>query len=136
MLSRLPLFSLWLTAVTYLAFAAWLGTSPAALLGAFQMPAGTAGMLIEIRAFYGGIELGIAATMLLLWHRGDRFAALLAGGLPLAGAASVRIVSMLIDEVSSLHLGIACAEASGGVLCLSSSWLVVRDSSGPVEEIR
>lgn len=120
-MKQLPLFAFAVTVATYLAFALWLGLDPQALLKAFKIENATAGMLTEIRAFYGGIELGIAAAMVWLWRRGDRVAALVVGGLPLAAAASVRVIGMLVDEASSLHVTIAIAEGSGGTLCLFAS---------------
>lgn len=125
----LPHFAIVLTVGTYSAFALWLGLDPQALLKAFKIENATAGMLTEIRAFYGGIELGIAAAMVWLWIRGDRVASLVIGGLPLAAAASVRVIGMLVDEVSSLHIMIAIAEGSGGALCLFASRWARQESS-------
>ena len=120
-MKQFPLFAFVITVATYLVFALWLGLDPQALLKAFKIENATAGMLTEIRAFYGGIELGIAAATMWLWRRGDRVASLVVGGLPLAAAASIRLVGMLVDEVSSLHVTIAIAEGSGGALCLFAS---------------
>ena len=127
-----PPFALILTLLTYLAFALWLGLQPEALLSAFKVSLDTRGLLTEIRAFYGGIELGIAATMALLWWRGDRWGALIAGGVPLACAAAIRLLSLPIDGVLRLHLWIALAEASGGALCLWGAWLIRDRARGSI----
>lgn len=110
------------TAIVYVGFAVWLGSSPGALLAAFAIEESTPPMLTEIRAFYGGVELGIAAAMLLRWWRGDAFAAALIGGLPLAGSASGRLLGQLMDGYSALHLGLAIPEVIGAVVCFLACW--------------
>ncbi|MEZ6079691.1 MAG: hypothetical protein R3C56_29685 [Pirellulaceae bacterium] len=59
--------ALLITAAIYAGFAIWLGSTPAALLTTFGIESSTPAMLTEIRAFYGGIEMGIAVAMLVLW---------------------------------------------------------------------
>jgi hypothetical protein len=116
---RFPTVALLITAAIYAGFAVWLGTRPDALLTAFGIESSTPQMLTEIRAFYGGIELAIAVVMLLLWRRGDIFAALLIGGLPLAGSASGRCLGLLLDGFSALHASMAVVEAIGCAFCLA-----------------
>lgn len=108
-----------LTAAVWAAFSVWLGFNPAALLSAFSVETSPPAMLTEIRAFYGGVEMGIAAAMIILWRRGDRFASLLIGGLPLAGSSAARILGMLADGYSNLHVGLAFIELLGASLCLA-----------------
>lgn len=115
---------IWITALTYAGFAVWLGSRPDALLEAFGIEDRTPAMATEIRAFYGGVELAIAVAMGLLWMRGDLFAALLIGGLPLAGAVLGRVLGMLLDGFSSLHLTMAAFELIGCVLCFVGCWWV------------
>jgi len=86
----LPTMAILITAASFAGFAVWLGVNPNALLEAFGIEDRTPQMATEIRAFYGGIEMAIAVAMILLWRRGDLFAALLIGGLPLLGSASGR----------------------------------------------
>jgi hypothetical protein len=119
--ARFATVVIWITAATYAGFAIWLGWRPAALLEGFGIEATTPQMLTEIRAFYGGVELAIAAAMLLLWRRGDAFAALVLGGLPLAGAALGRCFGMLADGFWPLHAGFAVIEAVGAGFCLAAA---------------
>jgi hypothetical protein len=72
-----------ITAASWAGFALWLGMNPGAFLPAFGVEESTPQMLTEVRAFYGGVEMAIAVAMIVLWRRGDLFASLLVGGLPL-----------------------------------------------------
>lgn len=123
----------WVTAAVYAGFAFWLGVWPAALLDAFEVATATPAMLTEIRSFYGGIEMGIALSMILLWRRGDQFAALLIGGLPLAGSAACRCIGLAADGFSALHAGLAFVEAIGAASCLAGC-LPAAKSKVPVGE--
>jgi hypothetical protein len=116
--NRLPTIVILITAATWAGFAIWLGLNPGALLPAFGVEDSTPQMLTEVRAFYGGIEMAIAVAMILLWRRGDLFAALLVGGLPLVGSASGRFLGMLVDGYSAIHLGFAVLELIGAAFCL------------------
>ena len=117
-----PKVAVVITALVYVGFAFWLGSTPAALLGAFQIEQSTPQMLTEIRAFYGGIELGIAFSMFALLWRGELFSAALAGGLPLAGSVLGRLSGQFLDGHSLLHLGLAVPEAIGAITCFIACW--------------
>lgn len=106
-----------ITAAVWAGFAIWLGLQPGALLSAFGVEGSTPEMLTEVRAFYGGVELAIAVAMLVLWWRGELFAALLVGGLPLLGAALGRLLGMIVDGYATLHLGLAAIELIGAGIC-------------------
>lgn len=118
MRNRLPQVSFVITALAWLGFAVWLGGRPRALLLAFGINETTAAMQTEIRAFYGGVELAIAALMVLLWFQGHRKPSLLVGGVPLIGSACGRALGLLIDGYSSTHLLLACVEMLGATFCL------------------
>ncbi|MBX3422595.1 MAG: DUF4345 family protein [Pirellulaceae bacterium] len=118
MATRFASAVIWSTALTYLGFAIWLGGWPQALLGVFGIEQQPPAMLTEIRAFYGGLEFGIAAVMVILWLRSAPAAALLVGGLPLGGAAAARCLGMLVDGYSSTHAMLAGAELSGMIVCV------------------
>ncbi len=122
--TRFPTIALLITAAVYAGFAIWLGTTPRALLTAFGIETSTPAMLTEIRAFYGGIEMGIAVVMLVLWRRRELFAALLVGGLPLAGSAIGRCYGQLADGFSAMHLCFASIEAIGAAVCLAGCYIV------------
>lgn len=131
MKNHFPAVALYLTAATYASFALWLGLRPAALLQAFGIETSTPQMLTEIRAFYGGIEMAIAIVMVALWRRGERFAGLLVGALPLAGSSIGRCIGMLVDGFSPLHAGFALVEAVGSAFCLAAATMV---NSGAKQE--
>lgn len=119
-----PTVAIFITAATWAGFAIWLGLQPGALLPAFGVEASTPQMLTEVRAFYGGVEFAIAIAMLVLWKRGEPFAALLVGGLPLLGAASGRFVGLVVDGFSPTHVGFAALELVGAATCLAGCALV------------
>lgn len=117
---------IFITAASWLGFAGWLGTNPGVLLPAFGVQESTPAMLTEVRAFYGGVELAIAAVMMILWFREERFASLLVGGLPLLGSATGRFLGLVIDGYSTTHLGFALIELVGAAFCLAGCSLVAR----------
>lgn len=122
----LPTMAILITATSFAGFAVWLGVNPNALLEAFGIEDRTPQMATEIRAFYGGIEMAIAVAMIVLWRRGDLFAALLIGGLPLLGSASGRLVGLGVDGFSIMHLGFAGLEVVGAAFCLAAAQMVSR----------
>jgi len=82
-MKTLPTIAALLTLVVWFGIAIWLGIWPEALLSAFGVQEYHAPIETEIRAFYGGVQFGIATVIFVLWRRGNRFAALLVGGLKL-----------------------------------------------------
>jgi hypothetical protein len=127
MTNRLPTVAIFITAASWAGFAIWLGLNPGALLPAFGVDASTPQMLTEVRAFYGGVEMAIAVAMIVLWRRGELFAALLVGGLPLVGAAAGRCVGLIADGFSMMHLGFAGLEVVGAAFCLVGCVIVSRE---------
>ncbi len=121
---RFPSVAILITAAAWAGFAAWLGVQPHALLTAFGIQTSTPAMLTEIRAFYGGVELAIALAMIVLWRRGELFASLLVGGLPLIGSTCGRIIGLLIDEFSWTHLSFAGLEIVGAIFCFAACRVV------------
>jgi hypothetical protein len=121
--SRFPTVAIFITASIWAGFAIWLGVNPSVLLPAFGVESSTPQMLTEVRAFYGGVEMAIAVAMMVLWRRGDLFAALLVGGLPLVGAASGRLIGIVVDGFSAMHLGFAAMELFGAAFCFAGCWI-------------
>ncbi|MEL6108596.1 MAG: DUF4345 family protein [Planctomycetota bacterium] len=119
--NRFPTVAVFVTAATWAGFALWLGFNPGALLPAFGISDSTPQMHTEVRAFYGGVELAIAVSMLILWRSNNVFAALLIGGLPLAGAALGRLAGLMLDGFSELHLGFAALELTGAAFCFAGT---------------
>lgn len=128
MIQTFPKSVLWFTALVYVGFAVWLGIFPNALLEAFGIQESTPAMLTEIRAFYGGIEIGIAIVMLVLSSQGHVQPALLVGGIPLACSATGRCMGMLLDGFSTMHTGFAIVEAVGFLTCIVAYHVAKRDS--------
>ena len=124
--ARFPTVAICITAASWTGFAVWLGTNPDALLPAFGVESSPPQMLTEVRAFYGGVELAISVAMIVLWWRGDLFASLLVGGLPLFGSACGRLIGLVLDEFSSMHLGFATLELVGAAFCTAGCVVVSR----------
>jgi len=127
--NRLPTVAIFITAASWAGFAVWLGVNPGALLPAFGVEESTPQMLTEIRAFYGGVEMAIAVAMIVLWRRGDLFASLLVGGLPLVGSASGRLIGLVVDGISTMHLGFAGLEIVGAAFCFAGCMIVSKVSA-------
>ncbi len=132
--NRFPTITILVTAAVWAGFAVWLGLNPGVLLPAFGIDASTPQMLTEVRAFYGGVEMAIAVAMIVLWWRGDLFAALLVGGVPLVGSASGRLFGMLVDGFSPMHLAFAGLELIGAAVCLAGCAIVSRDETSKTNE--
>lgn len=127
--NRMPTIALFITAASWAGFAVWLGVNPGALLPAFGVEASTPQMLTEVRAFYGGVEMAIAIAMIVLWWRGDLFAALLIGGLPLVGSAAGRCIGLVVDGFSPMHVGFAGLELVGAAFCFAGCVVAARGQS-------
>ncbi|MEL6898753.1 MAG: DUF4345 family protein [Planctomycetota bacterium] len=112
-----------ITAGIWLGFAVFLGFMPETLLRTFGVDSQTPQMLTEIRAFYGGVEFGIAATMILLWRKGQIPAALCVGGIPLIGSATGRVLGLWVDGWFFPHLTMATVEYIGAAMCILGIWL-------------
>lgn len=103
------------TGVTWLVFAAWLTIDPAAVPRAFGVEEVPPGLRTELRAFYGGVEAGLGLTILMLWRRDLRAAALL-GALPLLGSAVMRAAGCLLEGFVPIHAILGVPELLGGGL--------------------
>ncbi|MCR9295330.1 MAG: DUF4345 family protein [bacterium] len=132
MQTSFPSIANFVTAAIWAGFAIWLGCQPQALLHAFGIETQTPGMLTEIRAFYGGVEMGIALSMIVLWKLDHLSAALMIGGLPLAGSSIGRMIGLMLDGYSSLHLGFAVLELAGAAFCLAGCYALHRQRAAEV----
>ena len=110
--------SLGITALGFAVFGAWLLVSPTSLVRIgvlLTLP----NAVTEIRAFYGGLELGIAAFFFLALRRPAWFApALVLQALALGGTAAARIFGILAGGTTEIMLALAAAEAAGCVLAI------------------
>ena len=109
--------TLWITAAIWLCFGILLSIYPDWLVNTFQGVSGTPAMKTEIRAFQGGVEIGISVTMILFYVRDKWFEGLLVGGIPLAFSACGRAAGNLIDGLHYPHLMLMAFEIFGAVLC-------------------
>jgi hypothetical protein len=133
---RFATLVIFITAIAWAGFAVWLSVMPGALLTTFGVESTTPQMLTEVRAFYGGVEFAIALAMVVLWRRGNLFAALLIGGLPLAGSAAGRCFGMIVDGTSTIHAVFAVVEIVGAAFCLVGCVMVSRDAKCSESESR
>ncbi|MEM7474645.1 MAG: hypothetical protein AAF483_06595 [Planctomycetota bacterium] len=118
-MKHFPIICFWITLSIYAGLGIWLALLLAGLLKTFGIEQNTPAMLTEIRAFYGGVELGIAGLMLLFWRQGLLGQALLLGGIPLLGTVLGRMAGLLCDGFSSLHLTLGTFEAAGFISCFA-----------------
>ncbi len=101
---------------------------PAGMTEGLDITLPTARADIEIRAFYGGLELGFGAFLLLAARRNDwHVPALVGAAMLLGGAGATRVVGQLVaGELVQPHAWLAALELSGAAL----SAFVARPSSG------
>ncbi|WP_169978211.1 DUF4345 family protein [Tautonia rosea] len=124
---RLARISLWLTAIAFGGFGLWLLIQPEGITGLgveLTHPVARA----EIRAFYGGLELGLALFFTVAASRPSWFAAgLFAQAAALGGVALGRIIGIVVDGVSdSLFVGLLAAELTGCLIGIVALWLLDR----------
>ena len=113
---RLARLSLLLTALVFGCFGAWLFFWPQAL-ALVDVELTTPAARIEIRAFYGGLELGLACFFAVAATRSRWYeAALFTQAAALGGMAAARLLGMLIEAVASPTLLMLLAAESGGSL--------------------
>ncbi len=114
---RLPALALALGAAGFSAFGLTLGVAPG-LLAAVDLAPGTPTGRSDLRAIFGGMELGVGAFLAVAagrpaWHG----PALLAQALALSGALAGRLVSLALDGVPRpITFGFAALEAAGVLL--------------------
>jgi len=117
-----------LSAGIFLFFGAWLFADPSALAGIGIETTKTEG-IIDLRATYGGLELGLAAFLLVAqarpsWHR----AALLLSGLCIGGLGAGRLGGIILaGEGTTLMWTFLAIEAVGAAVLF---W-AYRSSSTP-----
>ncbi len=107
---------LWLSALAWVGFGVWLFWLPGEMAGAGLDPNGAMGR-IEIRGFYGGLELGIGAWTGWCALAEERYrAGLLFTALSLGGLATGRLLGCVLDgEFPGLMLGLMAIEYSAAV---------------------
>lgn len=119
MTARLPVLSLALSALVFVAFGAVLFVAPGSLAVVDIVPA-TASARSDVRAVFGGIELGVGAFLGLCarrpaWHRPGLFAQ----ALSLGGAVAGRVASLAVDGTPRpITLAFLALELAGAALAV------------------
>lgn len=117
--TTLARWSLGLSALVLLGFGVAVLLDPAVLRSAGVVAPEAAGA-VELRAFYGGLELGLAAFLLLALRRpGWYVPALAMQVLALGGVALARLIGIVLTPTSeALVFGSLLVEAAGAALGL------------------
>ena len=103
-----------ITAAAWAGFGVWLMLAPDALPEAFEATSSDP-FRTEVRAFYGGLELGIAAVIALLANR-HLPAAVLVGAFTLGGIAIGRGIGLLVDGFFAPHAIFMTLELIGAIM--------------------
>lgn len=104
--------NLWLVigGVGFLAFGAWMLVAPQAAMAMVGIALPNGAPTTEIRAFYGGLELGLGALLLAAVHKVQYHrAGLVLGCASYGSIALARALGMLIDGGTSTFLWVALA---------------------------
>lgn len=111
---------LWLFGAVFLVFGIVAVVNPGAMIGPAGIEATASGALAEVRAVYGGLQIGLA--LFLIWSALDakRYASgLLAYGLVLGSVGDCRALGLLIEGTHTpFHLIALAFEWGSAVLAL------------------
>ena len=121
-----------LTGLITLGFGAAFLLVPAAMMEFVELDLTTPSALTEIRAIYGGFQIGLGTFLLICASNPTLFApACLTGCLVLGGAALGRMVGMVVDgdPLQSIVL-LFTLELSGAVLNGYALWTLRKSQSG------
>ncbi|HLL52181.1 MAG TPA: DUF4345 family protein [Myxococcaceae bacterium] len=102
-----------------LAFTAW----PARMAQTPGIPLPSPSALSDVRAIYGGMELGFAAYLAVCVYRRETVKGLLAATLVLGGTAVGRGIGLAVDGFSPITLRLLFAEGFGAVANGVVLWL-------------
>ncbi len=117
---RLDIVALTLCGVGYLAFGLVMFIAPQATLASVGIAIADGVATTEMRAFYGGLELGLAALLFgAAWNAQYRRAGLWLGTFSFGGIAAARAAGMLIDGTGGgFLLGALAVECALAALCV------------------
>ncbi|MEM6639767.1 MAG: DUF4345 family protein [Pseudomonadota bacterium] len=112
------------------AFGVWALAAPQSLSQLLHFGLETPGAVTELRAFYGGLELGLCGFLLAaVFFRHLVPGALIALAAIAGGVALGRIIGMVLDgSTSSLMLGVLTWEIAGAVLGVAA-YLTLPDAN-------
>jgi hypothetical protein len=109
-MNRFPTFVVWLAGLGFLGFGLWLLAEPVAPLAGLGIVAESAPARIELRTFYGGLEVGLGLWLLAAGTRPDwRRAALWLVLLSHAGLGLTRLAGIAIEGAFVPFFGWALA---------------------------
>lgn len=111
---------LWLLGLSFAGFGLWALAMPYAFASAIGFELSNAAALTEMRAFYGGLELGLGIFFVLCAVRPNLVrAGLTLGVVALASVASTRLLGLIMDNSwNALMLGVLASEVLGIIACL------------------
>ena len=106
--------------LSFLAFGGWALFAPSSLAGLINFGLENSAAVTEIRAFYGGLEIGFAGFLLAAAFKDElTSAALLALAAVSGGIALARIAGLIVDASgSTLMYGALAFEFTGAVLAI------------------
>jgi hypothetical protein len=111
---------LWIGAAAFFAIGAWLLINPEGM-AQMGLPLGAPVWRIEIRAFYGGLEVGLAIYLAICALRPAWcLPGLTAAALVLGGAGSGRLLGMLADGMDRNMLIAMASELGGAALAVAA----------------
>ncbi|MDZ4812652.1 MAG: DUF4345 family protein [Pseudomonadota bacterium] len=101
-------FVLLLSGLSLLAFGVAIAYAPLRVMAMADVVATGAAAAVELRAFYGGLELALGALILICaWRPERRRDGLWLSVFIYAGVGITRAVGMLIDDIHTHFLGVA-----------------------------
>ena len=108
--------------LSFLVFGVWALIAPASLAGLLHFGLETPGSITEIRAFYGGLEIGLALFLgASAFNKAMAPTALIALAAVTGGIALGRVVGLAIDQSgSTLIFGALAFELAGAILGLAA----------------
>lgn len=114
---------LYVGALTFLVFGLWLLVNPAGL-AATGLPVEPGSLWrVEIRAFYGGLEIGFGTFLLLCARRpGWALPGLTAAALVLCGAGLARAAGLVLDHRADTSMLAAVAAELGGAVLSAAAY--------------
>ncbi|MCA9541020.1 MAG: DUF4345 family protein [Myxococcales bacterium] len=117
-MKRWPLGVLWAFAVMYVVVGVGFIVDTPGLWTHVGVPLGTPNALVDVRAIYGGLDLGLGLALVYCARTpGGRTAGLAISALTFAGIALTRSAGLLHDGVEgNLPFGLLTIEASGALI--------------------
>ncbi len=111
---------LWLLGIGFLGFGAWALGAPHSFSEFVQFSLNSNLAVTEMRAFYGGLELGLGSFFILGALRPDLTkAALTAGAITMTTVAAGRLFGMFVDgSTGTLLLSVLGVEIVSAVACV------------------